>query len=109
MQHQQQPNRTKEKRPMGTTLLDSYDAKTETRGGMTTVSFSLSGDPHKAAIVNAVSDAYPRTDVDLETLVGEKVTFLFGGENMMGAAGIKTEDATVFRGSRGGLAWLPKG
>lgn len=75
----------------------------------------LSGEPHAAAIVNAVAGNYnritgsPRPDqAMLENLIGEKVTLIQTGENMIGAGAIVAREGKLFAGSRG-VAILPKG
>jgi hypothetical protein len=93
------------------TLLSGIVERTEpgSSPGITVTSFSLSGEPHANTIVKAVIDEYPRPDVDWESLNGQKVTLLLSSGGAFGAASIFTQEATLFRGSRGGVAYLPKG
>lgn len=92
-----------------TTVLDSYDKKTSVESGFTVTSFMLSGSPHKAAIVKAVNEVYPRPTVDWASLITRKVTLLLGGENVVGANSINIEEATLYPSNSGGIAYLPKG
>lgn len=76
---------------------------------------SISGEPHAAAIVGAVAANYHRVvgnrkpeAEDLEKLIGEKVTLLIGGENMLGSGMLVAREGRLFQGTRG-LAILPKG
>jgi len=79
--------------------------------------FTLSGEPHAAAIVNAVSGNYhrfsgrPRPDQQtLDELVGEKVTLVLGGENMLGSGMMIAREGKLFPSSSGvGVGILPKG
>jgi hypothetical protein len=98
------------------TLLTSVVEHQEPSGtpGIQVTSLSLSGDPHAAAIVEAVAADYhrvtgrpPVTDDQLGEFVTHKVTLLRVGSNMLGARAIVASPGTVFRGS--GLALLPKG
>lgn len=95
-----------------THLLDSCVERSE--GGFTHI--TLSGEPQAAAIVGAVQANYHRwtqrekpTLDDLLRLTGEKVTLIYGGENMVGAGSINAWEGTLFKGSSGNLAILPKG
>lgn len=79
--------------------------------GITVTRFSIGGEPHAAAIVNAVAGAYPRVEVDWPSLIGKKVTFLRAGQGTYGASSIVAEEGTVFETSRSDciVAILPKG
>ncbi len=97
------------------TLLTSIVEYVEDHGGGSAVCFSLSGEPHAAAIVDAVAADYTRrtgrpeiTPDLLDAHVDRKVSVLRVSRNMMGAASILAEEGRVFRGSRG-PALLPKG
>jgi hypothetical protein len=77
---------------------------------------NLSGEPYAAATLGAVIANYhritkrPRPDEQLlEELVGEKVTLILGGENMIGSGMVIAREGRLFQGSRGGIAILPKG
>ena len=79
-------------------------------------SFKLSGEPHAAAIVGAVTANYHRitgrerpNEETLTALIGEKVTLILGGENMLGSGMLVGREGRLFPGSRGGVAILPKG
>ena len=90
------------------TLLTSM---VETRGdgsqeGLTWI--NLSGEPHAAAIVNAMIANYSRysgrPEVDeqmLEERIGEKVTIVLAGENLMGSSIMIAREGKLFQGSRG--------
>lgn len=98
-----------------TTLLSSIvERRDESTNGITMV--NLSGEPYASAIVNAVAGNYhrfsgrPRVDEQtLEDLIGEKVTLVLGGENMLGSGMMIAREGKLFRGSSGGIAILPKG
>lgn len=97
-----------------TTLLTSVTEFKEDGDGFTTI--KLSGDPHAAAIVGAVAANYhritgkPKPDEEtLNALIGEKVTLILGGENMLGSNMLVAREGRLFAGSRGGVAILPKG
>lgn len=82
--------------------------------GIRATSFSMSGDPHAAAIVAAVITDYhrvtgrrPVTDQQLADLVDHQVTLLRVGESMLGASGIVASPGTIFRSTALGLR--PKG
>lgn len=91
------------------TVLSSIVETTSTDRGFMVTSFSMSGEPYAAAIVDAVNVAYPRPD-DLAGLLasldGKQVTLLRGGESMFGAASISLAEGKLFNG---GTALLPKG
>jgi len=98
------------------TLLTSIVENTEpsTTPNVQVTSYNPSGEPHAAAIVNAVVADYhrrtgrtPVTEEQLGELVGNKVTLLRTASTMMGAAYIAASPGTIFRGSQ--LALLPKG
>lgn len=101
----------------GTNLLTSWEEVEEEWGdGHRIVRFTLNGDPHAAAICDAVADHYnalaarPRpTRDDLELLIGEKVTLIQVGGNMMGAGVIAEQEGKLFHGSGDTLGILPKG
>lgn len=96
------------------TLLSSLVERRDDHDGFVTV--NLSGEPHAAAIVNAVTANYhritkrPRPDQQaLEEQIGEKVTLILGGENMMGSGLLIAREGKLFESSRGGVGILPKG
>jgi hypothetical protein len=97
------------------TLLSSIVETPLDRGvpGITTI--SLSGEPYATAIVNAVVNNYHRItgrqkpdEENLQALVGEKVTVILGGENLLGSGMLIAREGKIFEGQRG-LAILPKG
>jgi len=103
-----------------TTLLTAMVEEEETHDGFRSI--KLSGEPYAAAIVAAVGENYHRftgrsrpTLEDLVAKIDEKVTLLFGGENMVGASALVAREGTLFRSSRSGpsgpvrLGILPKG
>lgn len=100
----------------GTNLLTSWEERQESWGdGHTVVSFSVGGDAHAQAILDAVVDRYnvltnrPRpSEEDLIELIGEKVTIVQTGGNVMGAGLINAQEGKLFEG-QGGLGILPKG
>jgi len=76
---------------------------------------SISGEPYASAIVNAVAANYHRitgrkkpTEENLQELIGEKVTLILSGENLLSAGMIVAREGRIFEGRRG-LAILPKG
>lgn len=71
----------------------------------------LSGERYAGAIVDAVIAAYPKPEIDWASLIGEKVTFMRSGENMMGARLISADEGTLFptRHAECVAACLPKG
>lgn len=78
--------------------------------------FSLSGEPYATAIVNVVAANYGRLtgrqrpdEETLRSLIGEKVTLILGGENMLGSNLLVAREGRLFTGSYGRLAILPKG
>ena len=82
--------------------------------GIQVTSYSMSGEPHAAAIVDAVTADYhrvtgrpPVTDKHLAELVDQRVTLLRVGKNMLGAGALVASPGTILRGS--GLALRPKG
>ena len=97
------------------TLLTSI-VEEETYGAPGLRSFKLSGEPHAAAIVGAVTANYHRItgrerpdEQTLTDLIGEKVTLILGGENMLGSGMLVGREGRLFTGTRGGVAILPKG
>jgi hypothetical protein len=74
--------------------------------------FRFGIEPSAAAVVSAVIDAYRRqangVDAELERLIGQKVTLVQHGSNMLGAEMIRVQEGRLFPG-RLGLAILPKG
>jgi len=95
-------------------LLSSLVEKKDVRDGFTIV--NLSGEPYAAAIVNAVTANYhrvtgrPKPDEQmLEEMIGEKVTLILGGANMLGSGLLIAREGKLFRGSSGGVSILPKG
>jgi hypothetical protein len=98
-----------------TTLLTSIVEEHSTEGGFTVTRFTVGGEPWAAANVHAAVDEWPRvhghlTNVDglLGDKMGEKVTIVRTGENMMGSAMVVAQEGKLFQGSRG-PAILPKG
>lgn len=102
---------------MDTTLLSSIveeDHSESSTPGIRMI--RMSGAPHAAAIVGAVAANYHRItgrpkpdEEDLRALIGEKVTLILGGENMLGSGMLIAREGRLFEGSRGGVAILPKG
>lgn len=97
-----------------TTLLTSWEEKTEVLDGGAIVTSFGSGQPHVKAIYSAVLDRYTAlsgrpvpTDEDLQAFVGEKVTIVKHGSNMIGGEMIVAQEGTVFA-VNGGFALLPK-
>jgi hypothetical protein len=83
--------------------------------GIAVVSFSMSGEPHAAAIVDAVIADYhrvtgrpPITAEQRGELVTQKVTLLRVTTGMVGARAIVASPGTIFQAS-GRLGLLPKG
>ena len=79
-------------------------------------SFKLSGEPWANALTAAVVANYTRvterprpTEEDLVSKIGQKVTLVLAGENMLGSQGMTAREGTLFAGSKTGLAILPKG
>lgn len=75
----------------------------------------LSGEPYANAIVGAVAANYNRvsersrpTYEDLYDKIGEKITLIRAGENMMGSGILNAIEGKLFEGSSG-LGILPKG
>ena len=104
-----------------TNLLSGLVEKTEEDGyteGITVTTFKLSGEPYANAIVNAVVANYNRitereqpTAEELLERVGEKVTLVRTGENMLGSSILNAIEGKLFESSRGPgqLGILPKG
>lgn len=99
-----------------TTLLTSWEERREETGleGMHFVVLS-SGEPHTRAIFNAVRGRYndvtgrPRpTEEDVQNLLGEKVTLVKAGENMIGGGVIVAHEGTLMIGGSGHVMLLPK-
>jgi hypothetical protein len=83
--------------------------------GVTVTRFNPGGDPHAAALVDAVVDRYadvtgrdPVSNDDLLARAGAKVSLLTTGSNMLGAPLVTARPGTLFAGSTG-PALLPKG
>lgn len=100
-----------------TTLLDGTEVKVSHERGFRTESFSLSGDPHLQAIVDAVAYDYHeltgRPEVDDNTInalaaTRQKVTVATASRGQFGAGSIRAMEGTVFAGNRG-VGILPKG
>ena len=98
-----------------TTLLTSMVEEEGSTPGFRTI--KLSGEPYAAAIVGAVAANYHRVLgqfsrqpelEDLEKFIGEKVTLLIGGENMLGSGMLVAREGRLFQ-SGANLAILPKG
>lgn len=99
-----------------TTLLTSIVETPRESSTPGVMMFSLSGEPYAAAIVNVVAANYERltgrsrpNEETLQSLIGEKVTLILGGENMLGSGMLVAREGRLFAGSRGGVAILPKG
>jgi hypothetical protein len=92
------------------TLMTSL-VETEMDGGLRGI--TLSGEPYASALVGAVAENYwrlterPKPELSDE-LIGEKITIVKSGENMLGGGSIVGIEGRIFQGSRG-LAILPKG
>lgn len=99
-----------------TTLISSWgEREREDLGdGMFAVKLTA-GEPHTWAIYNAVLDRYnaitgrprPRED-DLANLLGQKVTLVKNGENMLGGGMIVAHEGTLTIGSSGSPIIIPK-
>lgn len=101
---------------MSDVLMSSIEEKVENDGGVMIRSFSLTGDPHLGALVDAVKYDYHRvtgrprlTLDDMRAMDGAKVTILRTGESMFGTGSIQAHEGTIFLGSGGRVAYLPKG
>jgi hypothetical protein len=93
-----------------TELLSGIVREIVNENGFTVERYSLSGEPHANAIVNAVTETYERPGtIDWESLVGKPITFLRETQGMVGAVSIYAEEAKIFKGQSGNLAFLPKG
>lgn len=98
-----------------TDLLDAWEEKRdESNPGW--VRITVGGSGHCKAIMNAVVAHYNElsgrerpTLEQLEASVGEKVTLVYSGENMLGAGLLKAREGRLFGGSNGGVSILPKG
>ena len=84
--------------------------------GFTVTRVNLSGEPHAAAIFNAVSSNYNRvlgrprpSEDDLQAAIGEKVTLILGGENIVGSGLMVAREGRLFESTNGRVAILPKG
>lgn len=98
-----------------TMLLSSVVENTREEGGVVFTRLSVGGNPHAAAIVNAVNMHYNRlvgrdrpTEDSLREMIGEKVTLIRGGENFIGAGMIKALEGRLLD-YEGKLAVIPKG
>ena len=101
-----------------TNLLKSWEEKEEILSdGGRVMSFTIGGDRHVMAILAAVVDRYQAvterrrpTLEELEKLVGEKVTLIQAGDNMLGGGILVAQEGKLFTGNRTGrLAIMPKG
>jgi hypothetical protein len=100
-----------------TNLLASWEEKEERReNGFIVRSFSIGGDRHAMAILAAVIDRYSAisgrerpTEERLYDLIGQKVTLVQHGENMLGGGLLVAQEGKLFTGSSGGFGILPKG
>lgn len=101
-----------------TNLLSGLVEKTEEghTDGITVTTFKLSGEPYANAIVNSVVENYnriighgPPTEEELRAKVGQKVTLVRAGENMLGASILNAIEGRLIEGTGGALAILPKG
>jgi hypothetical protein len=97
-----------------TTLITSVVERPIDGSGL--ISISISGEPYAAAGVGLVVSNYARVTgrnrparEDLEAMLGEKVTLIIGGENMLGSSLLVAREGRLFQGSGGALAILPKG
>jgi len=84
------------------------------RPGFTVI--KLSGEPYANALVQIVATNYNRitnrprpTEDELRAKIGEKVTLIRGGENMLGSSILNAIEGRIFEGASGALAVLPKG
>lgn len=98
-----------------TTLLASWEEKQEDLGNGSIVVRISSGDPHTRATFFAVVDRYnsvtgrPRpTEEDVQSLMGQKVTLVKHGTNMIGGGIIVAQEGTLLIGSSGLPMILPK-
>jgi hypothetical protein len=99
------------------TLLTSWEEKESALpGGGTLVQFSPGGEPHLAAILGAVVERWndvlerPRpTEETLTALVGQKVTVVDHGENMLGGGVLGCCEGRLFQNSGGAFGIVPKG
>lgn len=76
----------------------------------------LSGEPYANAITNVVVANYNRitgrerpTSDQLYDLIGQKITLVQAGENMLGSSILNAMEGKLFASSRGGYGILPKG
>lgn len=98
-----------------TVLLTSWEERQERGEGVTWTVIS-SGEPHTRAIFDAVVDRYNAvcerarpTVEEIEARIGEKVTLIQHGENMIGGGILAAEEGKLFRGTGGSIGILPKG
>lgn len=99
-----------------TNLLTSWEEKEERWGdGFVRTSFSIGGDRHAMAIMNAVLGRYNflvererPSEEDLRLLIGSKVTLIRTGENVLGGGLLVAQEGKLFAGASG-LGILPKG
>jgi hypothetical protein len=83
--------------------------------GAHVVRFSLGGEAQMTAIVSAVAfefaeaDGWREIEQQLRERVGERVTLAVLGENYFGAKMLLAREGTLFEGSTGALALMPKG
>jgi hypothetical protein len=96
-----------------TNLLTSWEEK-HSEDGMFVIFGS--GDPHTRATYEAVVDRFnavsgrPKpTEDDLLALVGQKVTIVEHGTNMLGGGILIAQEGTIFVGMSGNVAIKPKG
>lgn len=100
----------------GTVVLSSIVEEVSNERGFQTTSFTLTGEPHAAALMDAVLTDYhhvtgrPKvTEEMLRSHVGRSVSLLRSGESAFGAGSIQTTQGTIFEGRGGAIAYLPKG
>ena len=99
-----------------TNLLTSWEEQEESlEGGFRVTRISIGGDRHAMAILAAVVEQYnflaerPRpSEDDLHLLVGNKVTLVRTGENMVGGGLFVAQEGKLFA-TPSGLGILPKG
>ena len=99
-----------------TNLLTSWEEKEESlEGGFKVTRIHFGGDRHVMAILGAVVDRYNAlterrrpTSEQLHDLIGQKVTLIRTGENMLGSGLLVAQEGKLFESSRG-FGILPKG
>lgn len=99
-----------------TNLLSGLVEKDESISGSGFRTIKLSGESYANAMTNVVVANYNRitgrerpTLEDLEAKIGQKITLIRSGENMLGSSILNAIEGKLFESSRGGLGILPKG